>query len=277
MTPLGHEVQQTSVSLCLSSPSQAFSRGLERVFSLRPPSRVRNILLVLNPTVSGVLAASGGDLMAACSGVRQICCLVLTLPVTSHITSMVIIHEIEIKRRSCFMGWLKGPGLPGKRHIHKLPYSFSPLTHERALNTHWDRHTGNSWKWEEAVSWQMASSQRDKHGFRWGLPGSQHTPFLTVSQEGSGWGWGLTSTGPDKVRKGTVEGFLGRGSIDMDGLHGSFSGLPSVSSSARNKTSATWAQFSAWQIEGTSWGQERPGLYPLGIGPIRIYYSQLLI
>lgn len=142
LTPLGHVVHQSSISLysywcniCLSSPSQAFSGGDEKVFSLRSPSRVRNVLLVLNPTGSA-LAASGEDLMAACSGMRQICCLVLTLPVTSHITSMVIIHEIEIKRRSCFTGWLKGPGLPGKRHIHKLPYSFSSLTHERALNTH---------------------------------------------------------------------------------------------------------------------------------------------
>lgn len=135
LMPLGHVVQQSSVSLCLSSPSQAFSRGDEKVFSLRSPSRVKNVFFVLNPTVSA-LVASREDFMATCSGVRQICCLVLTLPVTSHITSMVIIHEIEIKRRSCFMDWLKGPGLPGKRHIHKLPYSFSPLTHERALNTH---------------------------------------------------------------------------------------------------------------------------------------------
>lgn len=36
-----------------------------------------------------------------------------------------------------------------------------------------------------ALSWQMASSQRDKPGFRWGLARSQHTPFLTLSQEGS--------------------------------------------------------------------------------------------
>lgn len=56
--------------------------------------------------------------------------------------------------------------------------------------------------------------------------------------------------GSDKVRKETVEGFPGGGSTDVDRHHGSVTGLSSVSSSGRNKTSTTYAQLGARHIEG---------------------------
>ena len=100
----------------------------------------------------------------------------------------------------------------------------------------------------------MASSQRDKTWVQLGA-GRKSLRFNFLPG-GIWWGWGLTSTGPDEVRKGTAEGFPGKGSTGMGGLHRSV-----VPAGGRNKTSTICAQLSARHIKGSLLGSRVTGAF----------------